>query len=146
MTQPTQTFDGSNGPFLLDACVRLNETDCTGMVHHSQYLIYCELARVELLQRLGIDYRQLLDQGLIAVLVEAFVRYRVPLRYGDTFRIETHVVEVSRVTIRFRHTLRRNDTTFAEVETRLACLSHASGQPERIPEQLASILAKAVVK
>ena len=37
--------------------VRYAETDAMGIVHHSRYFVWLELARVEWLRSLGFDYK-----------------------------------------------------------------------------------------
>ena len=39
--------------------VRYYETDCMGIVHHSNYIRYYEVARTEMLREFGTTYRQM---------------------------------------------------------------------------------------
>jgi len=39
--------------------VRYAETDAMGVVHHSRYFVWLELARVEWLKSLGINYKDM---------------------------------------------------------------------------------------
>ena len=47
-----------------EVCVRYAETDQMSFVHHSNYLKYFELARLEWLDCLGISYSQLEKSGI----------------------------------------------------------------------------------
>ena len=48
--------------------VRYYETDAQGFVHHANYFVYFELARVEQLLRLGYDYAHLERDGILLVV------------------------------------------------------------------------------
>ena len=45
--------------------VRYQETDAQGRVHHSNYMNYFEVARVEMLRQSGISYRELEESGVM---------------------------------------------------------------------------------
>ncbi len=59
--------------------VRYVETDQMSFVHHSNYLKYFELARLEWLNFLGISYSQLEESGVLMPVVRASVEYIKPL-------------------------------------------------------------------
>ena len=48
--------------------VRYAECDRMGFVHHSNYALYFEEARTEYLRSLGVNYKQLEDEGIIMPL------------------------------------------------------------------------------
>jgi acyl-CoA thioester hydrolase len=64
--------------------VRYAETDQMGVVYHSNYFIWFEVGRVELLRQLGFTYKEMerQDQCFIAV-VDARCRFRAPARYDE---------------------------------------------------------------
>jgi len=39
--------------------VRYEETDAMGIVHHSKYIIWLEMARIELMDTIGLTYKKL---------------------------------------------------------------------------------------
>ena len=62
--------------------VRYAETDAMGVVHHSSYFIWLELARVEWLKSLGIDYKQMEQVKLLFTSQHKKIkkrRYNLPL-------------------------------------------------------------------
>ena len=75
--------------------VRFCETDLMGIVHHANYLIYFEQARIELLRSMGWSYRDLEDQGFLLVLTRFEVRYKRPARYDDLLTIRTTVARTT---------------------------------------------------
>src|SRR5579871_5570269 len=79
--------------------VRYAETDRMGLLHHANYLVYFEQARIELLRSQGVAYRDLEDQGFLLVLTKVEVRYRRPARYDDLLTVRTTVARVTTVRI-----------------------------------------------
>ena len=54
--------------------VRYPEVDAMGYLHHSRYLQYFEMGRVELLRTLGVSYADLERQGVFFVVVKVEVK------------------------------------------------------------------------
>lgn len=82
--------------------VRYAETDQMGVVYHSNYFIWFEVGRVELLRQIGFSYREMeqQDQCFIAV-VEARCRFKSPAHYDDEIRIRTSLKHVRNSFIQF---------------------------------------------
>ena len=100
--------------------VRYAETDQMGVVYHSNYFIWFEVGRVELLRQLGFTYKEMerQEQRFIAV-VDARCRFRAPARYDDQIIIRTHLKNVRESLIHFAYeAVRESDgTLLAEGET-----------------------------
>src|SRR3954462_508698 len=69
--------------------VRYAETDRMGVVYYANYLVWCEVGRVEFMRALGRSYAQLERDGVGLAVAEARVRYLAPARFDDLVRIET---------------------------------------------------------
>ena len=54
--------------------VRYAETDQMKVVHHRNYLVWCELGRTDLIRRLGASYAEIEKQGILLAVVEANLR------------------------------------------------------------------------
>ena len=61
--------------------VRYAETDRMGVVYYANYLVWCEVGRVELLRSLGRSYAALEAGGVGLAVSEARVRYLSPARF-----------------------------------------------------------------
>jgi acyl-CoA thioester hydrolase len=100
--------------------VRYAETDQMGVVYHSNYIIWFEVGRVELLRQLGFTYKEMesQDECRIAV-VDVKCRYKSPALYDDEILIRTHLKNVRDSLIHFGYeVLRASDRTLlAEGET-----------------------------
>lgn len=89
--------------------VRYAETDQMGYVHHSNYALYLEEARMEHLKAVGIDCAQLEREGIIMPVAEIRTRFSVPLRFGDTITVESEIVPPWKTTLEFRYKIYRQD-------------------------------------
>jgi acyl-CoA thioester hydrolase len=74
--------------------VRYAETDQMGVAYHSNFLVWFELGRVEMLRQLGVRYRDMEEQDDCHIVVaEARCSYKHPTRYDDPLRIRTRIAE-----------------------------------------------------
>ena len=64
-----------NREFEFQLRVRYKETDAQGRVHHSNYLNYFEIARVEMLRANGRNYKDLESAGIFLVVTQATCNY-----------------------------------------------------------------------
>jgi acyl-CoA thioester hydrolase len=115
--------------------VRYPEVDAMGYLHHSRYLQYFEMGRVELLRSLGHSYADLERQGVFFVVAKAEVRYKAPARYDDELTLVTRLVRATHVRYDHAYELKRGDTLLAEGTTTIACVDR-EGQIRQIPDAL----------
>jgi acyl-CoA thioester hydrolase len=117
--------------------VRYPEVDGMGYLHHSRFLQYFEIGRVELLRSLGHVYADLERDGIFFVVVKVAVTYKAPARYDDELTLLTKVVKQTHVRFDHAYELRRGDVLLAEGTTTIACVDR-SGQLRQIPDHLKS--------
>ena len=115
--------------------VRYAEVDRMGFLHHSNYLVYFEQGRTELLRTHGYSYRDLEDKGFLLVLTKIQVRYKSPARYDDLLTLRTTVTRTTLVKIEHRYELLREGLVLAEAETTLGCVAR-DGRVQPLPEFL----------
>ena len=87
--------------------VRYAETDQMGVVYHSNYLIWFEVGRVEFIRQLGLNYKQMEEEGCGIAVVDLHVRYKAPARYDDELVIETRLLAARGSVIRFGYRILR---------------------------------------
>jgi len=58
-------------------------------VHHSNYALYLEEARMDLFSSMGLQVAALEQQGIILPVVSMEIRYVMPLYFGDRIYVET---------------------------------------------------------
>jgi acyl-CoA thioester hydrolase len=88
--------------------VRYAETDQMGVVYHSNFLIWFEIGRVELIRQLGIRYRDMEQQDNCHIPVaDLHVRYKEPAYYDDEIVVRTRLKDVHRSLLRFQYEILR---------------------------------------
>jgi acyl-CoA thioester hydrolase len=118
--------DGVTGEVRLR--VRYAETDQMGVVYYSNFLVWFEIGRVELLRQLGFDYKTMeIQDGCFIPVVEANCRYKAPARYDDELIIVTHVAGLRGSVLKFRYRVVRvsDQQLLAEGETTHVVTDHS---------------------
>ena len=116
--------------------VRYPEVDAMGYLHHSRYLQYFEMGRIELLRKLGHSYADLERAGVFFVVVKIECRYKSPARYDEQLSLTTRIARQTPVRIDHVYELNRGDVLLAEASSTIACVGR-DGQLQQIPEFLA---------
>ena len=76
--------------------VRYAETDQMGVVYYANYLVWMEVARVDLCRTLGFSYREMeIDDGIFLAVAEVSCRYRSPAKFDDEVIVRTSVADAN---------------------------------------------------
>lgn len=123
--------------------VRYRECDPMGVVYHTHYLDYFEVARTEALRDVGLRYRDLEDEGIIMPVVEVNVKYHGPARYDDLLVIDVRFEEMPSVRIPIEYSVRRagEDEVLATGTTTLCFMDAENRRPIRAPAQVQDAFA-----
>jgi acyl-CoA thioester hydrolase len=128
--------------------VRYAETDQMGVVYHSNYIIWMEVGRVELLRQLGFTYKEMerQDKCHIAV-VDVKCRFKSPALYDDEILVRTHLKNVRESLIHFGYDLVRaaDGTLLAEGETTHIVVGEDM-QRKPLPEKYLDVFKNAVAR
>ena len=117
--------------------VRYHETDQMHFVHHSNYLKYFELARLEWLSNLQISYAEMESRGILMPVVNASLKYIKPLVFGDNFSVTVILKKEPKATLEFDYKiLNQNNELISTGNTLLAFLSSETKLPIRCPKFL----------
>jgi acyl-CoA thioester hydrolase len=125
--------------------VRYAETDQMRVVYHSNYLVWFEIGRVELMRQRGLDYSRLeAEEGCGIAVVEARVRYKAPARYDDELVIETKIAKVRGPIVQFRYRILResDEALLCEGET-IHIVVGRDMKRRALPKKYADILSAA---
>jgi acyl-CoA thioester hydrolase len=100
--------------------VRYAETDQMGVVYHSNYIVWFEVGRVEMLRQLGFAYRDMekLD-GIAIAVVDVRCRFKAPAVYDDLITVRTRLTNVRESLLQFAYEIVRDadGVLLAEGET-----------------------------
>ena len=120
--------------------VRYNETDQMGIVHHSNYLKFFELARIEWLEKLNIPYEKIEQNNIILPVVRCELRFIKPLFFGDYFFVKVFCTKKPTSTVEFSYEIfNDNNEKTTEGITTLAFLNSLTRKPLRCPEIISDI-------
>ena len=75
--------------------VRYAETDKMGIVHHSVYPIWYELARTDLSKQAGFPYSKMEEVGLMTPLIELNCKYYSSATYDDDLIVTARVSKLT---------------------------------------------------
>ena len=130
---------GNDSPVFAESRVRVRyaETDQMGVVYHSNYFIWFEIGRVELMRQLGFPYRDIeQNDGLFIAVADARCRYKAPARYDDEVIVRTHLKNVRESLVNFGYELIRaaDGMILAEGET-THIVTDKQMKPARLPEK-----------
>lgn len=121
--------------------IRYAETDQMGVVHHSNYLLYFEEARLDWLDTLNTPYIEMEKNGIISPVVEVNLKYHNPLFFGDSYCIEIQVVKIPKVTLELTYKVfNQRNRIICTGYTKLAFLSAETKKPIAVPFHLMSKL------
>ena len=83
--------------------VRYAETDQMRFAHHSNYITWFELARINLLREIGISYAQLEKDGYLMPVLEVSARYIRAAHFDDRLFIKAVIEEEPRAKLAFKY-------------------------------------------
>ena len=123
--------------------VRFAETDAQGIAHHASFLVWLEVARIEYLARFAGGYQAIRDRGLEALTTEAYVRYHRAASFDDRLTVAARCVGLRGARFRFEYAIARGAELVAEAWTAHAVVDAETYRPTRVPDWLASAIARA---
>ena len=83
--------------------VRYAETDMMGIVHHSRYYPWFEVARTDWVKKTGYTYSEMERLGVLLPLTETQCKYHYGLRYEDEVLVTCRVSKLTVARIEFEY-------------------------------------------
>ncbi len=123
--------------FSLQIRVRYQEVDPMGVVHHSRFFSYFEMARVEGLRSIGLAYKDIEKEGIYMVVAKASCKFKAPAHYDEVLTIDMWVSQFNRARIDHEYVVWKNDrkTLVAKAQTTLACVDK-EGELIAVPKKV----------
>lgn len=97
--------------------VRYQETDQMGIVHHSVYPIWYEVARNDFCKQSGVPYAQMEKQGILTPIYELRSKYQKPAHYDDILTIETRLTGLTPFRVVFSYRIYNGEALIHSGET-----------------------------
>jgi len=116
--------------------VNFYDTDAMAVVHHSNYIRWFEIGRVEFLREAGITLEQLMDAGFVFPITDVSCRYLSPGKFDDVLLIETKPTALTKVKMAFDYRILReaDKAVLVEGHTQNVFTSRETGLITRLPE------------
>lgn len=119
------------------------DTDQMGIVHHSNYVKFFEVARTEWLRAIGLTYAEMERRGVMMPIVEVQVRYRQPAYYDELIAVTAFVEEMPMARMNFKYEIRGEDgREIASGSTTLGFIDRETRRPQRAPKWLLDVLTE----
>ena len=112
-----------------------------GFAHHSNYLNYFEMVRIEWLNKIGFSYAALERQGIVMPVVSVQINFKSPAFFDDPLTIKLVVNEIPKSTIKIDYIIMNAmKKKIANGSTTLAFLNIEINKPVRCPQKLSGII------
>lgn len=118
-----------NYDFELELQVRDYECDIQGIVNNAVYQNYLEHCRHKFLNYVGLDFAELHNDGIDAVVIKAELDYKFPLRPGDDFLIRLKMKKQGRLRILFDQQIIRKADEKLMVNARITAVLTRNSRP-----------------
>ncbi|WP_296765596.1 tol-pal system-associated acyl-CoA thioesterase [Sediminimonas sp.] len=115
--------------------VYYEDTDMAGIVYYANYLRYIERARSDWVRGMGVDQKQMKDEGVVFAVRRVEADYLAPARLDDELIVETEVAQTTAARmVMDQKVWRGSDLLFQAMVTVVAITD--AGQPTRLPATL----------
>ncbi|WP_370214913.1 acyl-CoA thioesterase [Mesoflavibacter profundi] len=122
-------------PDEIEIRVRYAETDQMGVVHHGNYALYLEMARIEWLRKLGISYKNMEENGIGLPVVSLAINFKKSAVYDDVIKVKTQLKKQPTALVEFVYKLtNQNDELLCTAEVVLAFIDMTTKRPTRPPK------------
>ena len=129
----------------LELRVRYAETDQMGVVYHTNYLVWCEIGRTELIRALtGASYADLEARGVGLAVSELSIRYHGAARYDNRIAVRTTLADARSRSVTFDYVIANAESgeRLASARTVLVSLDQ-KGKPVMMPPDVRALLTEA---
>ena len=114
--------------------VRYAETDRIGYVYYGNYAQYFEVGRVESLRQLGLNYKEMEDNGIMLPVYTFNVKYYKPAYYDDLLKVKTYIKKMPLASISFEYEVfNEKEELLSKGETVLVFINKNSNKPCAAP-------------
>jgi acyl-CoA thioester hydrolase len=124
--------------------VRFVETDLMAVVHHSNYLRWFEMGRVEYLRQAGIDLNDLRAAGYLFPITKVQCEYKQSAYFDDEYEVRTTLTAASRAKMVFSYeVVRIKDGALLVTGSSQNVFTGVNGKIARLPAEYFDKIKKA---
>ena len=131
--------------FELPFKVRDYECDLQGIVNNAVYLNYLEHTRHEFLESVGLNFTQMHNEGIDAMVIRIEIDYKFPLKSGDEFVCKLNTAREGNLKFIFNQDIFRLPDMKPVIKAKViaATINTQTGRP-CAPQQLVDVFEKYV--
>lgn len=124
--------------------VRYSETDQMGVVYHANYLVWFNIARDELMKKIGIEIKQGESLGYLFPVSEVYCKYLFPARYPDELIVRgtAELSTVARLEVVYEVIHKKTHNILAIGKTVNVLTTKDRKLLLRLPEELRNLISK----
>ena len=111
------------------------ETDQMGVVYHSNYLKWLEIARTEYLRNY-ISYKSLEEMGIIMPVKNLSIDYINSVKYDDVIDIRIEIRELTSVKIIFEYTIFDQEGVLKAKASTTNVFTNKNGKIEKVTNEI----------
>ncbi|HMM80142.1 MAG TPA: thioesterase family protein [Pyrinomonadaceae bacterium] len=116
--------------------VRYAETDQMGIVHHSNYIVWFEVARSDYCRTVGVPYTEMEANDVQLIVAEVSLRYKRPAFYDDLLLIRVRSKEIRSRSLRFAYeVIRKSDSELLATGETLHVVTDRSRRVRSLPPE-----------
>jgi len=115
--------------FETDFQVRDYECDIQGIVNNAVYQNYLEHCRHQFLNHIGLNFKQLHNDGIDAVVIRTELDYKFPLRPGDDFLVQLKMGKQGKLRIMFLQQIIRKTDGKLMLDARITTVLTKNNRP-----------------
>ena len=106
------------------------ETDQMGIIHHSNYIKWMEEARMDLMDQIGLNYKQMEELEIISPVLSVSCEYHSMVHFDDTVVIETKITKYNGIKMDLEYRMTDKETGKLRTTARSShCFLNRSGRP-----------------
>jgi acyl-CoA thioester hydrolase len=115
--------------FQIEMQVRDYECDIQGIVNNAVYQNYLEHCRHKFLNSVGLDFANLHNEGIDAVVIRTELDYKFPLRPGDDFIVSLKMAKQGKLRVIFNQQVIRKIDNKIMVSARFTAVLTKNNRP-----------------
>jgi len=106
------------------------ETDQMGIIHHSNYIRWMEEARIDLMDQVGLSYKQMEEMEIINPVLSISCEYHSMTHFADTVIIEPKITKYNGIKLEFEYRITDKQTgELRATGTSSHCFLNRAGRP-----------------
>jgi acyl-CoA thioester hydrolase len=121
--------------------VRYGETDQMGYVYYGNYPLYYEVARTDMIRKIGWSYKTMEQNGIMMPVASLNVKYIRPAFYDDELTIKVFVRKFPGVRMEFEYEVYNEENKLINMgDTTLVFVDMKTNKPTNPPEAFLKLI------